>query len=53
MEIARLLMERGAKANMANKVDIALSLQSFRCLCGVCDVMGGVMCVCDQSDVIF
>ena len=33
MEIARLLLERGAQANMANKVVISLSLQSFSVCC--------------------
>ena len=33
MEIATLLLERGAQANMANKVGISLSLQCFLARC--------------------
>ena len=38
MEIARLLLEMGAQANMADKVGISLSLQCFlvRCVFVVC-----------------
>ena len=39
MDIARLLLERGAQANMANNmVGISMSLQCFfseMCLCGI------------------
>ena len=55
MEIARLLLERGAQPNMANEVgnlhNITLSFGDM-CLCGICGLCVGcvvdVICMTNQ-----
>ena len=48
MEIARLLLERGAQANMANKVGTCISISiSLQCFFVRCVVMVHEGWVCD------